>query len=171
MRHSVRAIPLAACLALSVAAQQTPKAPPTPAQSLQANWTQVHGKVLTMAEDFPEEKYDFKPAPEERSFAEQVLHVMAGEVYATKAGRGEKAEWVDRPRSEFKSKAEIVAAFKKALDESSAVLKGRTTEQLARTLSPWPGLIEHAGEHYGQLVVYYRVSGLVPPESREKPKS
>jgi hypothetical protein len=30
------------------------------------------------------------------------------------------------------------------------------------------GLIEHSGEHYGQLVVYYRVAGLVPPESRPK---
>ena len=30
------------------------------------------------------------------------------------------------------------------------------------------GLLEHSGEHYGQLVVYYRVAGLVPPESRPK---
>jgi hypothetical protein len=30
------------------------------------------------------------------------------------------------------------------------------------------GFIEHSGEHYGQLVVYYRVAGLVPPESRPK---
>jgi len=30
------------------------------------------------------------------------------------------------------------------------------------------GFIEHSGEHYGQLVVYYRLSGLVPPESRPK---
>ena len=28
--------------------------------------------------------------------------------------------------------------------------------------------IEHSGEHYGQLVVYYRINGLVPPESRPK---
>ena len=32
------------------------------------------------------------------------------------------------------------------------------------------GLIEHSGEHYGQIVVYYRLNGLVPPESRPKPK-
>jgi hypothetical protein len=30
------------------------------------------------------------------------------------------------------------------------------------------GLIEHSGEHYGQLVVYYRINGIVPPESRPK---
>jgi len=30
------------------------------------------------------------------------------------------------------------------------------------------GLIEHSGEHYGQLVVYYRINGMVPPESRPK---
>jgi len=35
----------------------------------------------------------------------------------------------------------------------------------------WIGFLEHAGEHYGQLVVYYRLNGIVPPESRPKPKS
>jgi hypothetical protein len=52
--------------------------------------------------------------------------------------------------------------------------KGLTTEvvyfpqQKARVLDIAYGLIEHSGEHYGQLVVYYRLAGLVPPESRPK---
>ena len=40
--------------------------------------------------------------------------------------------------------------------------------QKARVLDIAYGLIEHGGEHYGQLVVYYRLAGLVPPESRPK---
>ena len=36
------------------------------------------------------------------------------------------------------------------------------------TVQPWLSVIEHSGEHYGQLVVYYRINGLVPPESRPK---
>jgi hypothetical protein len=40
--------------------------------------------------------------------------------------------------------------------------------QETRVLDIAYGLIEHSGEHYGQLVVYYRLSGLVPPESRPK---
>ena len=40
--------------------------------------------------------------------------------------------------------------------------------QKARVLDIANGLIEHSGEHYGQLVVYYRLAGLVPPESRPK---
>ncbi len=39
-------------------------------------------------------------------------------------------------------------------------------QQEARVLDIAYGLIEHSGEHYGQLVVYYRLAGLVPPESR-----
>jgi hypothetical protein len=41
-------------------------------------------------------------------------------------------------------------------------------DQKARVLDIAYGIIEHSGEHYGQLVVYYRLSGLVPPESRPK---
>jgi hypothetical protein len=41
-------------------------------------------------------------------------------------------------------------------------------DQKARVLDIAYGIIEHSGEHYGQLVVYYRLAGLVPPESRPK---
>ena len=41
-------------------------------------------------------------------------------------------------------------------------------DQKARVLDMAYGIIEHGGEHYGQLVVYYRLAGLVPPESRPK---
>jgi len=40
--------------------------------------------------------------------------------------------------------------------------------QQVRVIDMAYGFVEHSGEHYGQLVVYYRASGLVPPESRPK---
>jgi hypothetical protein len=50
-------------------------------------------------------------------------------------------------------------------------LKAVPEEHFVKTLSPWIDVIEHAAEHYGQLVVYYRTSGLVPPDSRPKAKT
>jgi hypothetical protein len=49
-------------------------------------------------------------------------------------------------------------------------LKAQTDDQIVKKLGLWAGLLEHAGEHYGQLVVYYRANGLVPPESRQQKK-
>ncbi len=85
----------------------------------------------------------------------------------------------DPKRDQYKSKADIVAFVKKSFADGAAAIqskgeKGLTTEvvyfpdQKARVLDIAYGLIEHSGEHYGQLVVYYRLAGLVPPESRPK---
>ena len=51
-------------------------------------------------------------------------------------------------------------------DEAAAVLKSMTDEQVLKTIALWDGFTEHNGEHYGQLVMYYRLNHLVPPESR-----
>jgi hypothetical protein len=58
--------------------------------------------------------------------------------------------------------------MKKSIADATATLKATPEDRFAKTLSPWMSVIEHAAEHYGQLVVYYRNNGLVPPESRPK---
>ena len=84
-----------------------------------------------------------------------------------------------RSESNTRSKADIVAFVKKSFADGAAAIqskgeKGLMTEvvyypqQKARVLDIAYGIIEHSGEHYGQLVVYYRLAGLVPPESRPK---
>jgi uncharacterized damage-inducible protein DinB len=154
---------------LALVAQQ--KAPPTPVQGIVGNVTGVNRRILEMAKDFPEEKYGYRPTPEVRSFGEVILHVMAGNTYGAKVARGvADANWdkeeVD-PKT-YRGKAEIVAAFQKSMDEADAALRALPPEYFTRTLAPWPSVIEHGGEHYGQLVVYYRLNGMVPPASRPK---
>ena len=51
-----------------------PKPPGSPSKALLDNWNEIGRKLIAMAEDFPEDKYDFKPNPVQRSFAEQLLH-------------------------------------------------------------------------------------------------
>jgi uncharacterized damage-inducible protein DinB len=144
------------------------------------SWNEIGRKLTALAEDFPEDKYDFKPTPAQRSFAEQLLHAAGSSYYFTNPVMGKKPPAAEDPkRDQYKSKADIVAFVKKSFADGAAAIqskgeKGLTTEvvyfahQKARVLDMAYGLIEHSGEHYGQLVVYYRLAGLVPPESRPK---
>jgi pentapeptide MXKDX repeat protein len=144
------------------------------------SWNEVGRKLIAMAEDFPEDKYDFKPTPSERSFAEQLLHAAGSNYFFINPVMGKAQQAAEDPkREQYKSKADIIAFVKKSFADGAAAIqskgeKGLTTEvvyypgQKARVLDIAYGIIEHSGEHYGQLVVYYRLAGLVPPESRPK---
>jgi len=161
------------------------EAPPKPAvgasQALLDGWNDVGRKLIAMAEDFPEDKYDFKPVPAERSFAEQLLHAANANYFFTNPAMGLKPPAGEDPkREQYKTKAAVVEFVKKAFADGASAIqqkgdKGLTdllvdpfaNQQVRVSDMAW-GLIEHSGEHYGQLVVYYRVAGLVPPESRPK---
>jgi uncharacterized damage-inducible protein DinB len=151
----------------------------SPAQAVLEAWNGVGRKLIAMAEDFPEDKYDFKPVPAERSFAEQLLHVAGSNDLFTAVAKGENPV-DDEARANYKTKAAVVAYLKKSFAEGAAVIQSKGDAGMAHTAEDPEshetvplaalayGLIEHSGEHYGQLVVYYRVAGLVPPESRSK---
>src|SRR6267154_5353700 len=152
----------------------------SPSQAVLESWNDVGGKLTAMAEDFPEDKYDFKPTPAQRSFAEQLLHAAGANYFFTNPVMGKEPPAGEDPkRDQYKSKADIVAFVKKSFADGAAAIqskgeKGMTTEvvyfpqQKSRVIDIAYGIIEHSGEHYGQLVVYYRLAGLVPPESRPK---
>jgi hypothetical protein len=145
------------------------------------SWNDIGRKLIAMAEDFPEDKYDFKPTPAQRSFAEQLLHAANANYFFTDPAMGKPMPKEEDPkRSDFKTKADIVAFVKKAFADGATALKAKGDKgmsdllvdpfahQQVRVLDMAYGLIEHSGEHYGQLVGYYRMAGLVPPESRPK---
>ena len=90
-----------------------------------------------------------------------------------------KKEVAPKPAN-FKTKADVVAYVKKSTEDGAAAIKAKGDAGIAGMMVDpfrnqqvrvfdWAyGFIEHMGEHYGQLAVYYRVAGLVPPESRPK---
>ena len=169
-------------------AQQAPqksdasKAMPSSSQIVLAQWNEIGRKLIAMAEDFPEDKYDFKPTPAMRSFAEQLLHVSGAMEYFTGPVQGKQpAKESENPsRATYKTKADVVGLVKKEVEDGAAAIKAKGDKGMADSITDPDskqqmhvsdlayGLIEHSGEHYGQLVVYYRLSGLVPPESRPK---
>jgi uncharacterized damage-inducible protein DinB len=176
-----------AVAALPVYAQETlrkdstPKPAPSPSQAVLESWNDIGRKLIAMAEDFPEEKYEFKPNPAQRSFAEQLLHAAGANYFFTNLARGEKPPAEEDPkRDQYKTKADVVAFVKKSFADGATAIRERgdsgmtalvtdpDSHQQVRIADLAYGLIEHCGEHYGQLVVYYRAAGLVPPESRPK---
>jgi uncharacterized damage-inducible protein DinB len=158
-----------------------PKPAVGPSQYLLENWNDVGRKLIAMAEDFPEDKYDFKPVPAQRSFAEQLLHAANANYFFTNPAMGLKPPPGEDPkREQYKTKAAVVEFVKKSFADGAAAIKHKgdkgmsdlivdpfANQQTRVSDMAW-GLLEHSGEHYGQLVVYYRVAGLVPPESRPK---
>jgi uncharacterized damage-inducible protein DinB len=158
-----------------------PKAAPSESQIVLAQWNDIGRKLIAMAEDFPEDKYDFKTTPAQRSFAEQLLHASAAMYFFTDPAEGKKPRYADDPkRDDLKTKAQVVAFVKKCVEDGAAEIKAKgdkgmtdlitdpESKQQMQVSDLAYGLMEHSGEHYGQLVVYYRLAGLVPPESRPK---
>ena len=178
---------LAATLAIPAYAQdamkkdEPVKPPDSQSKVVLDSWNDIGRKLIAMAEDFPEDKYDFKPTPAQRSFAEQLLHMAGANYYFTNPAIGSNAKVDENPkREQYKTKADVVAFVKKSFADGAAAIKAKGDKgmndlivdpfahQKTRIYDFAYGFIEHCGEHYGQLVVYYRVAGLVPPESRPK---
>jgi uncharacterized damage-inducible protein DinB len=167
-------------LAQEAAKKEPPKPAPSPSQAVLEQWNDIGRKLIAMAEDFPEDKYEYKPHADSRTFAAGLLHVSASMYYFTDFALGQKPRYPDDPkRDDLKTKAQIVAFVKKCVQDGADAIKAKGDKGLNEAVNDGGphldrlydlayGLIEHSGEHYGQLVVYYRNNGLVPPESRPK---
>src|SRR5436190_20256753 len=109
-------------LLLTAVAQQ-PKPPQTPAQQVKRYFDGVNKQVLDMAQDFPADKYDFRLRKEMRSFGEVIVHIMSGNVYAAKTGRGEKANWDEVDPKNYRPKNDAGAALEKSIVDCVGNLK------------------------------------------------
>src|SRR5579872_7078525 len=95
-----------------------------PSQSVHDSWNDIARKLIAMAEDFPEDKYDFKPTPAQRTFAEQLLHAAGANYFFTNLTLGQKLPAAEDPkRDQFKTKADVVAFVKKSFADGAAAIK------------------------------------------------
>jgi hypothetical protein len=187
-----RALPIsiltvAGLLAVATLAQQTAKQtealkpPASPSQAVLASWNEIGRKLIAIAEDLPENLYDYKPHPDSRTFVAQLLHVSASMYFFTDTAQGKQPRYGDDPkRDQLKTKAQVVAFVKKSVQDGADLIKAKGDAGMAAVIQDPDtnqrhhvseiayDTIEHSGEHYGQLVVYYRINGMVPPESRPK---
>ena len=165
---------------------QSQTAAPSPARSrsdeMLDRWNDIGNKLVAMAKDFPEDKYDFKVQKDQRTFALNLLHAAALDFVLIRRVSGSNigpdfGEGDNPTRDAFKTKADIVKFVQEAVADGAKVIQQQGDagldntskffgNRLAHNSSIWTFAIEHSGEHYGQLVVYYRANGLVPPDSR-----
>jgi uncharacterized damage-inducible protein DinB len=134
--------------------------------------------VMRAAEKMPQDAYDFRPTPEVRSFAQLIGHIADDQYAYCSAVRGEnrpsELEKTSRP------KAEMLVALKSAfaycdraydaLADKSATPKVKFSCRYVPKLAVFTLHAGHAWEHYGNLVVYMRLKGLVPPSSEKAGK-
>jgi uncharacterized damage-inducible protein DinB len=181
------AIALLAAVAMSFTSQaRAQNQPPGPARSrseeMLDRWNDIGNKLVAMAQDFPEDKYDYKLQKDQRTFALNLLHAAALDFILIRrisgSNLGPDFGDGDNPTRElFKTKADIVKFVQEAVADGAKVIQqqgdaglDRTTKffgnRMAHNSSIWMFAIEHSGEHYGQLVVYYRANNMVPPDSR-----
>jgi len=161
----------------TLGAAQEPAPAAGPAGEALQLWERMGNMLIEMAEEFPKEEYDFKPTAEVRSFKEQLLHVAGANYFFIRLAGGEKTKPTHPGRD---TKADVVAVLKEAYADGAALLRQAGDAGLSQTVKHpfaeqmislntlWMVAVGHAGEHYGQLVVYYRLNGLVPPASRQQ---
>lgn len=135
---------------------------------LTARWSEIADKIVKLAEEFPADKFEFSPASDVRTFATQLRHVAFWNRYAAASLRGEKMDGSpnELARETYPTKAKIVSALRDSFAAVEKVLRDAEESPDTPVLDTIASYLGHNGEHYGQMVLYYRLNGLVPPASR-----
>jgi uncharacterized damage-inducible protein DinB len=149
----------------------------SPAEQLAADlardWASQKTRMVDLAEAMPPEKYTFKATEAQRTYGEQLAHLAEAHVAMFKgvdASGGVTAPVISKDHT----KPEVVKSIAAAYDYGTAVLKANggqlldRVKDLPRARTVWQAM-GNAQNHYGQLVVYLRLNGIVPPASRPKP--
>jgi uncharacterized damage-inducible protein DinB len=136
-----------------------------------------HKYLILVAETMPEDKYDYKATPESMSFAENLMHIAyAMDWHAQSLLGGRKSrDWSSDTvfKVAHRSKVEMIARVDNTFKESIHLIKEFDTTQLDEELDYFGLnrtkrqifllLTDHITHHRGQMLVYMRLNGLVPP--------
>ncbi|MBL8214554.1 MAG: DinB family protein [Bryobacterales bacterium] len=134
----------------------------------------VRNNLIKAADKMPEENYSFKPVPEVRSFGQLVGHVADAQYLFCSAVKGEKVapKGIEKTKT---SKADLTAALKEAFAYCDAAYAAMTDADAAKitkffgreraNITVLHFNNSHNNEHYGNIVTYMRIKGLVPPSS------
>ena len=135
----------------------------------------VSGAVIGAAQKMPEENYSFKPTPEVRSFGQIVGHVADASYAFCSQTLGETNPNKGSIEKTKTSKADLVAAIKDAVTYCNKTFDGMTDTNGSEmvkfrsfTMAKLTLLslnTAHTDEHYGNMVTYLRIKGIVPPTS------
>jgi uncharacterized damage-inducible protein DinB len=145
---------------------------------LRAVQAQLKNNVVKAAEKMPEESYGFRPSHDVRTFGQLIGHVANAEFNFCAAVLGEKNPNTVNVEKEKTSKADLVAAITESFNYCQKAYLYLSDDKIAETAKMGNnerskfGLLAfnnaHTNEHYGNIVTYMRIRGLVPPSSEPK---
>jgi len=162
---------------------------PTVGGILESQLRGIESEIVPLVEAMPASKINFAPTQGEfkgvRTFADQAKHVAAVLYIVSAAAKGEKPgvdTGGENGPASIQKQADVVKYLKDAFAYARGVAKGITAESYAQNVpSPFGSgqmargaamtiAISHSFDHYGQMVVYERMNGIVPPASRPQQK-
>lgn len=175
MSRVFAALSLLALGAAAVRAQAAPAADNPSVAAVGMYWDQITGFITQAAKDMPEERYAYQPTPEVRTFGRLIGHVAGAQRMICAVAMGETPSGEADIERTVTTKAGLVAAMEAsteycrrayaqadAASRAPAELFGsKVTRFHALTLNA-----THNAEHYGNIVTYLRINGIVPPSSR-----
>jgi uncharacterized damage-inducible protein DinB len=137
-------------------------------------YSEVKNNILRSAEKMPEENYDFRPAPRVRTFGQIIGHIAQEQyLYFCAPVKGEqKSVDIERTRT---TKADLIAALKDSFAYCDSVYDQMTDREATSIVNTggskstklrllWMNVV-HDESHYGNLVTYLRMKGIVPPST------
>ena len=168
--------------AAPAAAQQTVSAvnanPTFAVGTTKSMWEAMTNFITKAAEQMPEADYSFQPTKDVRTFGQLIGHVAGAQKLICAAALGEKSGSEDDIEKSTTTKAGLVAALRasseycqRAYAQSDAASEGATT-LFGSPSTRFRALVlnaTHNSEHYGNIVTYMRIKGMVPPSSQPAP--
>jgi uncharacterized damage-inducible protein DinB len=163
------------CVAFASPAFAQSASTPSAVATTRTQWKAVTDYITRAAEQVPESLYAFRPVATVRTFGQLIAHIAGAQGMYCSIAIGDTPRAEDEIESSKTAKAELVAALKAssaycerayaqadADAERTVTLFGRTVTRLHTVMAN----ALHNGEHYGNIVTYMRINGLVPPSSQ-----
>ena len=144
---------------------------------LRKDWRQQKDGMMMIADAMPEDKFGYKPTAAQRTYGEQIMHVAVGNVALFQQLLGGKAAAPSFTAESATTKMQTLKALSDSYDYGTAVLSEQTPASIndvrdmpyfgpsTRGRVVW-SMLSHAMDIYGQMAVYLRLNGIVPPASR-----
>lgn len=172
----VKALLVCVCFGTSVLLAQ--KAPEGLWQGYDGEWKHVSQQLIALAEATPAEKFAWRPAPGVRSTSEVYMHIVMGNFYLLSVtGPKMPADLKEGMDKSVTAKADVISWLKRSLDAVKDARLSVKPDDLQRKVhiadrdatvdGMYLRIIIHANEHMGQLIAYARMTGVVPPWSKE----
>ncbi len=166
-----------AAVAAAVPSLLSAQTAPSLAKELAASFQRAATEILDVAEAMPADKYGYKPTPEISSFGDQLVHVAGIAQRFIDSAKGTKT---DAAHHGAMAKPEVIGLLKKTFQGAQEMIAPLTDAQLLepvkfpfgdRTVTRatfWQGPLYQIRNHHGQLVVYLRMNGIVPPTTARR---